>query len=189
MRVSEGQRLGAVLFLFASLVLYGISLFRHQRPIAPLHLPWGEQTLGTMAVEIEVGGKGDGIYFTSSSEELSPVLSKTGLLEKIGTSDPFQEPLPEGFAISLTLDKGMIKILDMPVVKRLALGLTIDLNSASMLELSMVPGIGESTAAQIVALRQSKGKFQSLSDLKKVPGIKDHRLRSLSTYLHVSGWR
>jgi competence ComEA-like helix-hairpin-helix protein len=189
MRVSEGQRLGAVLFIIASLVLYGISLFRHQRPIAPLHLPWGEQTPGTVAVEIEAGEKGDGIYFASSSEGLSPVLSKTGLLEKIETSDLFPKPLPEDFAISLTIDRGVIKLSDMPVVKRLALGLTINLNSASMRELSMVPGIGESTAAQIIALRQSNGKFQTLSDLKKVPGIKDYRLRSLSKYLHVSGLR
>jgi competence ComEA-like helix-hairpin-helix protein len=186
MRVSEGQRLGSTLLLIVSLVIYGSFFFMHQRPVAQLHLPWGEQSAGTVAVEIATGGKGDGIYFSPATEGLLPILYKTGLPEKISASDLFQKPFPGGFALSIESDRGMVKCVDMAAVKRLALGLPIDLNSASVVELSMVPGIGASMAARIVELRQSKGKFQTLSDLKKITGIKDHRLKRLGQYLQIS---
>jgi len=56
----------------------------------------------------------------------------------------------------------------MPAVRRLALGMPIDLNRASAEELSQVPGIGEKLAVQIVQLRQMRRQFESVSDLMAV---------------------
>ncbi|MBM4315192.1 MAG: helix-hairpin-helix domain-containing protein, partial [Deltaproteobacteria bacterium] len=52
-------------------------------------------------------------------------------------------------------------------------------------ELMLVPGIGRQTADRIVQLRQSRGRFDRLSDLTAVSGIKEKRLRALEKYLTV----
>jgi competence protein ComEA len=72
---------------------------------------------------------------------------------------------------------------EMAAARRLALGLRIDLNSASEGDLSLVPGIGDRMAAQIVQLRLEKGAFHDLADLVAVPGIKEKKLNSLKDYL------
>ena len=79
----------------------------------------------------------------------------------------------------------MLKISAMPTVRRLALGMPIDLNHASAEELSQVPGIGEKLAIQIVQLRQLRRQFESVSDLMAVQGIKEKKLNNLKKYLTV----
>jgi competence protein ComEA len=49
----------------------------------------------------------------------------------------------------------------------------VDINSADVNELMSLRGVGESRAKAIVTYRQTNGPFQSLDDLKKVPGIGD----------------
>ena len=48
----------------------------------------------------------------------------------------------------------------------------VNLNTAGKQELSTLPGIGESRAADIIDYREEKGKFQNIRDVMKVPGIK-----------------
>jgi len=79
----------------------------------------------------------------------------------------------------------MLKISDMPSVTRLALGLPVDINRATEEEFTLVPGIGESLAYQIVQLRNLRGEFERFEDLKAVPGIKEKKLQSLEKYLFV----
>ena len=79
----------------------------------------------------------------------------------------------------------MLKISDMSSVTRLALGLPVDINRATEEELTLVPGIGESLAYQIVQLRNLRGEFERLADLKAVPGIKEKKLQNLEKYLFV----
>jgi competence protein ComEA len=47
----------------------------------------------------------------------------------------------------------------------------IDINTASQLELELLPQIGPVRAARIVAYRQSHGPFQSIEDIRKVYDI------------------
>ena len=49
----------------------------------------------------------------------------------------------------------------------------IDINSADVEELMSLRGVGEVRAKAIVTYRQTNGPFQSLDDLKNVPGIGD----------------
>lgn len=48
----------------------------------------------------------------------------------------------------------------------------VSINDADVTELMSLPGIGESKAKAIVTYREKNGRFQSLEDLMKVPGIK-----------------
>jgi competence protein ComEA len=71
----------------------------------------------------------------------------------------------------------------MAVPIRLALGVPLDINQASVTELSQVPGINDKLAAAIVALRVRRGGFTKLENLCEVKGIGPATVRRLKPYL------
>jgi competence ComEA-like helix-hairpin-helix protein len=185
MLVSEAQNLGALTVLITSLAVYGASFLSDCRPLPESFLPWGNQGPDMMAVEVTGSRGGDGIYFLPESMPIATILDVTGIEIKI---EPTSAAVSDGTAITISADGGVLKISDMPAVRRLALGLPIDLNRASAEELSRVPGIGDRLASQIAQLRQRQGQFKSLSDLKTVPGIKEKKMISLKKYLFVGSF-
>lgn len=185
MQVREGQRLGALTVLIALLVVY-VGVFIHDRhPLPALPLPWGDQGPGMIAVEIADKRGADGIYFLPEATALTQLNKITGYEVRRENSDFAEAWRSAGSALSVSAAGGMLKITDMSSVTRLALGLPIDLNRATEEELSLVPGIGETLADQIVQLRQLRGKFGGLEELTAVPGIKEKKLRTLGKYLSV----
>jgi competence protein ComEA len=62
----------------------------------------------------------------------------------------------------------------------------IDLNTADVVELRLVPGIGENMAKRIIAHRQAKGPFRSLDDLRQVKGIGPATLQRIRLYLRIA---
>ncbi len=61
----------------------------------------------------------------------------------------------------------------------------IDLNTASVEQLTTVPGIGEATASKIVEYRSKIGKFESVDELIEVKGIGEKKLEVLRNYFTV----
>jgi competence protein ComEA len=62
----------------------------------------------------------------------------------------------------------------------------IELNSASWVEWSQVPGIGPVLAKRIVEERDRNGPFRRVDDLKRVRGIGDNRLREIGPYIRIA---
>jgi competence protein ComEA len=58
-------------------------------------------------------------------------------------------------------------------------GAPIDLNTATLEDLDMLPGVGPATAQAIVAHREEHGPFGVVEDLLEVRGIGDARLEAL----------
>jgi competence ComEA-like helix-hairpin-helix protein len=183
MRVCEAQSLGALMILVASSVVYGGSFLNDRHPLPEkTPLPWGNQGLATIAAQV-TGSKGaDGIYFLPERTIIAEILKVIGVDEQIKTTG---EPFTDGIGYTISVEGGVLKINVMPAITLLALGLPIDLNRASAEELSRVPGIGERLAAQIVELRQVNGKFESMTDLMTVRGIKEKKMNNLKKYLTV----
>jgi competence protein ComEA len=61
----------------------------------------------------------------------------------------------------------------------------VDLNSASVEQLTTVPGIGDATARRIVEWREEHGPFRRVEDLMKVKGIGEKSLEKLRPHVTV----
>lgn len=62
----------------------------------------------------------------------------------------------------------------------------VNLNTATVFELSLLPGIGKAKAERIVQMRQAK-PFTSVEELKAVKGLGGRRLELLRPHLVLSG--
>lgn len=63
----------------------------------------------------------------------------------------------------------------------------VDINTATVLELSTLPTIGEVIAQRIVDYRTEHGPFQSVGQLTAVDGIGEKRLESILDYITIGG--
>jgi competence ComEA-like helix-hairpin-helix protein len=63
------------------------------------------------------------------------------------------------------------------------LGKRVDINKASLVEISELPGISDGIAAAVVKERDRLGRFRSVEDLLGVKGIKEKRLQKILPFL------
>ena len=61
----------------------------------------------------------------------------------------------------------------------------VNINTASVDELILLPGIGQTLAQRIVDYRSLIGPFRTVSDLSNVEGIGDQKLLSLLEYITI----
>lgn len=61
----------------------------------------------------------------------------------------------------------------------------VNINSASAEELDRLPGVGPVLAQRIISFRQSHGRFRSIEEIKKVPGVGAATFADLKTLIRV----
>ncbi len=62
----------------------------------------------------------------------------------------------------------------------------VDINHADAGQLTTLPGIGATRAADIIAYRDAHGSFGKIEDLMKVPGIKEGTYQKLKDHICVN---
>ena len=62
-----------------------------------------------------------------------------------------------------------------------------DINKATLSELTMLPGVGDTLAADIINYRDVNGKFKSIQDIKNVRGIGNKKYDALKDLIKVGG--
>ena len=62
----------------------------------------------------------------------------------------------------------------------------LDLNRATAAELTVLPGLGPALAGRIVSDREQRGRFRSVEDLDRVPGIGAATVERVAPYVVVS---
>ena len=63
----------------------------------------------------------------------------------------------------------------------------VTINTASAEELELLPGIGETRARAVVTLRERRGGFRSIDELKEVKGIGDAGLERIRPFVRLDG--
>ena len=63
----------------------------------------------------------------------------------------------------------------------------VNINQATVKELSGLPGIGKKKAEAVVAYRNENGAFTHVDDIRKVDGIGKKTLEKIRGYLTVEG--
>jgi competence protein ComEA len=61
----------------------------------------------------------------------------------------------------------------------------ININTGSLEELDSLPGIGKTYAEKIIEYRKEYGFFNTIEDIKKVPGIKDDIFEKIKNFITV----
>ncbi|MDP8299606.1 MAG: helix-hairpin-helix domain-containing protein [Candidatus Tantalella remota] len=62
----------------------------------------------------------------------------------------------------------------------------IDINTATMEDITTIPGIGEVLATRIVEYRNINGQFYSPNDLLQVKGVGDKKLEKIREYIKIN---
>jgi competence protein ComEA len=63
--------------------------------------------------------------------------------------------------------------------------LRIDINKASAVELTAIPGVGNALAQRIVAFREKEGPFRRVEDLLKIKGIGEKSFQKMRPHVKV----
>lgn len=63
----------------------------------------------------------------------------------------------------------------------------VNINTADIQELTILPGISETIAARIIAYREEHGDFLSIYDITQVEGIGSALLLQIQDYITVGG--
>jgi competence ComEA-like helix-hairpin-helix protein len=111
---------------------------------------------------------------------------------------PIKMSFPNGDSSSLPLETGTlltvvkenprqirITLGRMEARKRLVFSIPLDLNQATMEDLRLISGVGESLAGEIIAYRERRRAFRSVDELKEVNGIGDKNYPSLKPFVTV----
>lgn len=61
----------------------------------------------------------------------------------------------------------------------------IDMNTASAAEMTLLPGVGPQLADRIIADRAMNGRFRSIDDLGRVPGIGEITIDRMRPYIVI----
>ncbi|MBQ8164731.1 MAG: ComEA family DNA-binding protein [Clostridia bacterium] len=61
--------------------------------------------------------------------------------------------------------------------------ITVNINTADIKELCILPGIGESTAQKIIDYREKNGPYEHIEDIMNVTGIKQSRFDSIKDFI------
>ena len=79
------------------------------------------------------------------------------------------------------IDDGASGVVDDVTIKQTV----VNINKADEKELQSLNGIGESLATSIVQYRKENGNFETIEDLKNVPGIGDSKFENIKEYIKV----
>ncbi len=62
----------------------------------------------------------------------------------------------------------------------------LDINTATVQQLQLLPGIGESTAQNIIFYREENGKFKTIEDLLNISGIGPAKFEKIKPYIKAN---
>jgi hypothetical protein len=162
----------ALLFLLGLSHMLSLLMKYPERPIA-----FERKEEGSVAVELVVNKQERGVYYVSGDYTVAKFLSRVDPDFDVGINTV----IADGMTIRIMQDHAIL-IDEMAPHKKLALNIPLDINHLSQVELMLVPGIGEKTAAAIHSYIKNKGFVRDLSELSDISGIKERKIAAMRKY-------
>jgi DNA uptake protein ComE-like DNA-binding protein len=146
MQSTEGQRDGAIVIVVIAVIFFAISCLSSQFPSQVNNIPFGDKSSGPVIAEISGTAGLNGIFYVPDKARVCDLLAAAG----IGNTEAFDEHtlnrrLSTGEAVVIE-SYGRLRIQQMNNENKVALGIPIDINKASVDDLMIINGIGEKTA-------------------------------------------
>jgi competence protein ComEA len=182
MQSTEGQRDGAIVIVVIATIFFAISYFSSLFPSQISDIPFGDKSSGPVVVGIAGSTGINGIYYVPDKASVRDLLGAAGSRNtETFDENVLGERLSTGKTVVID-SYGRLRIVEMNNADKLALGIPININKATLDDLMLVNGIGEKTASRIIQFREEFGRFQRVGDLMKIHGIKDKKFQKLKGY-------
>ncbi len=140
-------------------------------------------------ITVELAGDRDhgGVYFLPHGATIRDLFREAGVDDIAGfRGTDLAGVVRFGDRVSCDTARYRVTIGDMSASARLALGMPIDLNKATLEELVLIPGIGRKTASKIVRFREEKGAFPEVDVLKRIEGLGEKKYDRIKGYLSIN---
>jgi len=182
MQSTEGQRDGAILIVVIASIFFAISYLFSLFPSQISDIPFGDKSSGPVVVGL-TGNEGlNGIFHVPEKARVCDLLGAAGIRNtEAFDENMLNERLSTGKTVVID-SHGRLRIVEMNNADKLALGIPIDINKATIDDLMLINGVGEKTAWRIIQFREESGSFERVEDLMKIHGIKDKKFRKLKRY-------
>jgi competence protein ComEA len=182
MKGTESQRDGAVVIVVIVVIFFAILYSWSSLPSQISDIPFGNKSFGPVIVGITGDRVINGIFHVPERARISELLEAA----RIGDPEIFNHPmLSKRLSTGKTVvieSSDSIRIAEMNNTTKLALGIPIDINKATVEDIMLIDGIGEKTASRIIQFREKSGRYHKVEDLMKIPGIKEKKFRKLRMY-------
>ncbi|MBF0786757.1 MULTISPECIES: helix-hairpin-helix domain-containing protein [unclassified Streptococcus] len=157
-----------------------------------MEMPISKQSIESLMVDVKGAVKKPGIYHLSVGSRVHDAVEAAGGLTEAADSKSInlaQKLSDEGVIYVATKEEAISVVPTTRTAqtssdKGVKEGL-VNLNTATEADLQTIAGIGTKRATDIIAYRESKGHFQSVDDLKDVPGIGSKSLENIRPYVTV----
>ncbi|MBW2558318.1 MAG: helix-hairpin-helix domain-containing protein [Deltaproteobacteria bacterium] len=128
----------------------------------------------------------DGIYSLSQEATVYDLFKKAGLPDIAGFKEAdLARALHSGDRVTCDGTRYRVTLGDVAVPVRLAFGMPVDLNEATLEELILIPGIGLITASKIIEVREANGAFPIVDSLKLAGCMGEGRYNRVKDYLYI----
>jgi len=183
----RGQIYGAV-----GIVIVAVFIYAARDVLQYVRSP-GESAVSSewegSGITVELAGAQDhgGIYFLPHGATIGDLFREAGVSDIGGLGETvLPGVVHSGDRVTCDTARYRVTMGDMAVPTRLALGMPIDLNKATLEELVLVPGIGRKTASKIVRFREEKGDFPEVDVLKRIEGLGKKKYDRIKGYLSIN---
>jgi competence protein ComEA len=182
MQGTERQSDGAIVIVVIASIFFAISCFSSLFPSQISVIPFGNKSSGPVVVGITGNAGFNGIFYVPEKTRISDLLEAAGIRNpELFDQRMLSKRLSTGETIVIE-SYDSLRIAEMNNANKLALGIPIDINKATIEDLMLINGIGEKTAWQIVQFRENSGRYHKVEDLMKIRGIKEKKFRKLRRY-------